>query len=140
MEELPTIMVVVAALIRDRQGRILLQRSLPHKHHAGLWEFPGGKVEAGETPRQGLAREIEEELGLTLEPGQMEPAGFAEEAGGERRPGIVLMLYSCQAWGVEPEGREGQEWGWFTPADAASLPLPPMDRALLSGLSAEAAG
>src|SRR5687768_11985595 len=79
VERKPTFVVVVAAAIRDRAGRLLLQQGLPHKRHAGLWEFPGGKVETGETPRFALCREVAEELGIELEPNSLQPAGFAEE-------------------------------------------------------------
>ena len=88
-------MPVVAAAIRDDAGRVLLQQCLPHKRHAGLWEFPGGKVENGETPRFALRREIAEELGLVLEESAHEFVGSAEEAAIEGRPALVLNLYTC---------------------------------------------
>lgn len=127
-------MPVAAAAIRDTAGRLLLQQCPPRKRHAGLWEFPGGKVENGETPRFALCREVHEELGIELSEEALEPAGFAEEPPAEGRPALVLFLYTCLIWSGEPEGREGQHWGWFTPGEAALLPLPPMDRALLAGL------
>lgn len=135
VENLPTFLLVVAAAIRDREGRLLLQQALPHKRHAGQWEFPGGKVESEEIPRVALCREIAEELGLRLLPEALEPAGFAEEAPADGRPALVLFLYSCGTWSGVPEGREGQAWGWFSLAEAARLDLPPMDRALLAGLA-----
>ena len=135
MERDPTIVLVVAAAIRDREGRLLLQQCPPHKRHAGLWEFPGGKVESEEIPRLALCREVREELGLDLESTALEPIGFAEEPPAEGRPGLVLLLYTCGTWRGEPTALEGQEWGWFTPGEAAALDLPPMDRALLVGLS-----
>ncbi len=128
-------MLVVAALIRDSDGRLLLQRALPGKSHAGQWEFPGGKVENGESPRFALRREIAEELGLTIDERAVAPAGFADEAGDESRPTIVLILYDCREWEGEPQSREGQAWGWFTPGEAAALPLPRIDRALLEGIA-----
>ena len=79
MEEIPTFVPVVAALIRDGEGRILLQQALPGKRHAGLWELPGGKVDRGETPRGALVREIDEELGITLEAEALLPAGFTDD-------------------------------------------------------------
>ena len=129
-------MPVVAAAIRDDAGRVLLQQCLPHKRHAGRWEFPGGKVENGETPRFALRREIAEELGLVLEESALEFVGSAEEAAIEGRPALVLNLYTCLLRHGEPEGREGQDWGWFTLEEAARLPLPEMDRALLAALAA----
>jgi 8-oxo-dGTP diphosphatase len=130
----PTWIAVVAAAIRDGEGRVLLQERLPGKRHAGLWEFPGGKVETTENTRFALRREVEEELGLRLSEREMVPAGFAEDEADEGCAAIVLFLYECPGWQGEPEGREGQRWGWFTWAEAASLDLPPSDRALLAGL------
>jgi 8-oxo-dGTP diphosphatase len=135
MERKPTFIAVVAAAIADGDGRLLLQQALPGKRHAGQWEFPGGKVESGETPRFALCREVAEELGLELAEERLAPAGFAEEAPIEGRPGIVLFLYTCSAWRGSPEGREGQRWDWFSLADAALLDLPLMDRALLAELA-----
>ncbi|WP_271077651.1 NUDIX domain-containing protein [Aurantiacibacter sp. MUD61] len=133
MENIPTWLAVVALALVDKDGRLLLQQRLLHKHHGGLWEFPGGKVEATEKPRFALVRKIEEELGMTLDPGTLQPAGFAEEDG---RQHIVLFLYTASAGEAEPIAKDGQEWGWFTPGAAADLPLAPMDRELLARLSA----
>jgi 8-oxo-dGTP diphosphatase len=124
----------VAAAIRDGGGKVLLQERLPGKHHAGLWEFPGGKVEVSENPRSALCREVEEELGLRLFVADMTPAGFAENQPDEGGAVIVLFLYECPGWDGEPEGLEGQNWGWFTWAEAAALALAPMDRTLLERL------
>jgi len=131
----PTWVAVVAALIRDDGGRVLLQQALPGKPHAGQWEFPGGKVESYENPRFALRREIAEELGLTLDEALMKPAGFADEPSRAEAPAIVLFLYECRGWKGEPQSREGQAWGWFTPAEAADLPMPRIDRALLQALA-----
>jgi 8-oxo-dGTP diphosphatase len=135
LENLPTFVLVVAAAIRDGEGRLLLQQALPDKRHAGQWEFPGGKVESTESPRFALRREVFEELGIELFFGAMEPAGFAEEPPSGGRAGLVLMLYTCGRWRGTPEGREGQRWGWFTSAEAARLDLARMDRDLLARLS-----
>ena len=135
MEEKPTWLAVVAAAIRDAQGRLLLQQALPGKRHARLWEFPGGKVESEENPRLALAREVHEELGLTLDPAAMRPLGFADEAGAGTRPAIVLFLYDCPVWEGEPAALEGQAFGWFAPGEAGQLPLAPMDRTLLETLA-----
>jgi 8-oxo-dGTP diphosphatase len=131
MEDFPTPMLVVAALLRDREGRLLLQQALPGKAHEGLWELPGGKVDPGETPRAALAREIEEELGLTLDPEAMIPAGFADGPGSNGRPPIVLILYNCPQWSGAPAALDGQQWGWFDRAQVAALTLAPLDRSLL---------
>jgi 8-oxo-dGTP diphosphatase len=140
VENLPTILPVVAAEIRDDGGRLLLQQCLPGKRHAGLWELPGGKVEIGETPRFALMREISEELAIELDVTSMEPAGFAEEAPEVSGPHVLLLLYTCVIRRGEPRGCEGQNWGWFTSEEAAQLPLPPMDRALLANLYRHSAG
>ena len=135
MANYPTWLLVVAALVRDRDGRLLLQQALPNKPHAGQWEFPGGKVENGEKPRFALRREIAEELGLTLAAETMIPAAFAEEGDRGPEPAIVLILYDCPEWTGEPQSLEGQAWDWFTPAEAAALPLATLDRALFEGIA-----
>jgi len=135
LENNPTWLPVVAALIRDEGGRLLLQQALPHKPHAGQWEFPGGKVEGHENPRLALRREIAEELDLAVDMGAMVPAGFAEEPGAGQRPTVVLILYDCMCWNGEPRSLEGQAWGWFTAAEAAALALPAIDRTLLEGIA-----
>jgi 8-oxo-dGTP diphosphatase len=137
LERKPTFVPVVAAAISDAAGRLLLQQCLPHKRHAGLWEFPGGKVESEETPRLALCREVAEELTIELAEEALEPAGFAEEAAADGRPALVLFLYTCARWRGEPAAREGQRWGWFTPQEAARMAMPPMDRALLARLASE---
>ncbi len=134
VEKSPTRILVVAGAIRDGAGRLLLQQCPAHKRHAGLWEFPGGKVEDEEIPQVALCREIAEELSITLDPAAIEPVGFAEEGLGEGLPAIVLLLYTCRAWSGEPTALEGQTWGWFTREEAARLELPPMDRRLLAAL------
>ena len=98
-----------------------------HKHHGGLWEFPGGKVEPGERPREALVREIQEELGLSLAPHAVQPVAFAEEnETGSTKP-IVIMLYSS-AWDGSPVGAlEGGEIAWFKPHEIDLLPKPPLD-------------
>ena len=135
MEKNPTWLLVVAALIRNGAGRLLLQQALPGKPHQGQWEFPGGKVESNENPRVALRREIMEELELVLDEKAMKPAGFADERGRQGRPSIVLILYECPRWEGEPRACEGQAWGWFTADEAGRLPMPAMDRALLEGLA-----
>ncbi len=131
MENFPTWLPVVAAAIYDRAGRILLQQRPAGKHHGGLWEFPGGKVETGETPREALVREVNEELGIWLEPAQLCPAGLADDEGAQS---IVLLLYTTDAEIGRVVPHDGQLWGWFTCEEAAALQLAPMDRHLLRQL------
>jgi len=132
MADFPTWIPVVAVALTDPDGRLLLQQRPVGKHHAGLWEFPGGKVQAHENPRFALVREIAEELGLALDPADLHPALVADEPGAGT---VVLILYTATRWSGEPMGLEGQEWGWFTAERAAELPLAPMDRDLFARLS-----
>ncbi len=128
MASIPTQLLVVALALSDESGRLLLQQRPAHKHHGGLWELPGGKVESGESPRMALCREIEEELGILLNPGDLSPS-LAVDDGADGS--IVMIVYTCSVWRGNPEGREGQQWGWFTRSQALELPLPPMDQDLL---------
>ncbi len=135
MEKNPTSILVVAALLRDGEGRLLLQQALPNKRHAGMWELPGGKVESDENPRFALSREIDEELGLAVVEGEMKPAGFADHPADDQGSGVVLILYDCLSWQGEPQSREGQLWGWFTTTEATRLAMPAIDLVLLEGLA-----
>ena len=131
MQKIPTWILVVAVALFDEKGRVLLQQRPGGKHHGGLWEFPGGKVENGEIPPVALVREIAEELGIGLDPAALKPSAFAEEGDS---PAIVLNLYTCHSHTGDPVGHEGQQWGWFDLAAAAQLALAPMDRRLLQQL------
>lgn len=125
-------MPVVALALRDGEGRLLLQKRLPGKHHEGLWEFPGGKVETGETPRLALCREIAEELAITIAAGDLVPALVADDGADGR---IVLILYTATRWRGAVLPLDGQEWGWFTFEQARSLALAPMDADFLQRLA-----
>ncbi len=133
MENNPTWMAVVALALFDEAGRMLMQQRPIDRHHGGRWEFPGGKVESGETPRSALVREIEEELALSLSPALLQPGPFAEEVGDRH---IVLFLYTSRQLCGDPVAHDGQNWGWFAPAKAEQLDLAPMDRALLRQIAA----
>ena len=127
MEKIPTWICVVALALRDDRGRWLMHRRPLHKHHGGLWEFPGGKVEPGERPREALVREIQEELGLSLVPHAVQPVAFAEEDETGRTKPIVIMLYSS-AWDGSPVAAlEGGEIAWFRSHEIDLLPKPPLD-------------
>ncbi len=134
MKNIPTTIWVVAAALRDAAGRLLLQQRPPDKHHGGLWEFPGGKVEIEEIPRLALQRELLEELGIEIDAAALAPAAFVEQTCDPGRPALVLLLYNAPRWRGEPQAHEGQAFGWFTPAEAAALDLAPLDRALLAAL------
>ncbi len=88
------------------------------------------------SPRFALQREIEEELGLVLDPAALVAAGFAESAGDAANPAIVILLYIAPRWSGQAQAREGGEWGWFTFEEAAALAMPPLDVVLLDGLKA----
>ena len=111
-----------------------MHRRPEDKHHGGLWEFPGGKVESGESPAQALVREIREELGLAIDAGELEPATFAQEPFGAREKPIVILLYTC-AWDGSPvEALEGGAVDWFAPGEIGALAKPPLDVALAARL------
>lgn len=125
---------VVAGALHREDGRWLLHRRPPGKHHAGLWEFPGGKIEAAEMPVETLVRELAEELGIACFPPDCTPAGFAE-GGAAGQPGaLVILLYTIARWKGEPQALEGGAVDWFTPAEALALPKPPLDVELAARL------
>ena len=133
MENFPTYLPVVAAAIGpDSAGRWLMHRRPATKHHGGLWEFPGGKIEPGEGLREALVREIAEESGIALDPDAMGEAGFAADPApdGEGGRPILLMLFHCQKWQGEAASLEGGEWAWMAPGAIAGLPKPPLDTRL----------
>jgi 8-oxo-dGTP diphosphatase len=109
----PTEIHVVAAGLTTEGGKFLLQRRGPGGRHGGLWEFPGGKVEPDENPENALIRELEEELGVAIAPSAMGFFGTAREESSGEYPAIVMSLYTASVFEGDPEGRQGQEWGWF---------------------------
>jgi 8-oxo-dGTP diphosphatase len=125
---------VVAAALADGQGRVLLQRRSPGRAMAGLWEFPGGKVEPDERPEAALVRELAEELGIEVDVDSLSPAAFAS-ADNEGRH-MLLLLYLCREWAGEPRPLDAAELAWVLPADMADLPMPPADEPLIPLLQA----
>ena len=130
MAEIPTWLPVVALALQRQDGCWLMHRRPEGKHHAGLWEFPGGKVEPNEKPKESLVREIAEETGICVQEGDLLPAGFAD--GGISADGkeIVILLYKTAVYSGEPVALEGGELGWFEPEAVARLDKPPLDIAL----------
>ena len=136
MTRKPTMMAVVAGAIVDADGHWLLQKRPPGKRHAGLWEFPGGKVEPGETPLQALVRELNEELTITVAVAPGPPSARALADAGEGERAIVIDLYIIDSWQGTPQPEPGAELGWFSPAEIALLPLAPLDAELAAQLFA----
>ena len=113
---LPTLVVVAAALV-DAEGRVLLQQRAPGRSMAGLWEFPGGKVEAGERPEAGRVRELREELGIAVEEPDLVPAAFASADNAGRH--MLLLLYLCRAWEGEVRALDAAALKWLPPEEMA---------------------
>lgn len=126
-------MTVVAAALIGESGRILLQQRAPERSMAGLWEFPGGKVEEGETPEAALVRELEEELGIAVVPESLMPACFASAMVGERH--MTLLLYLCRAWAGEPQPLDASALRWSTVAEMRGIAMPPADVPLVEALA-----
>jgi len=132
MNEIKTLIVVAAALI-DADGRVLVQQRPADKSMAGLWEFPGGKVEAGETPEQTLIRELEEELGIVVKEACLAPLTFASHTYPEFH--LLMPLYVCRRWDGVVSAREGQSLTWARPNRLRDYPMPPADVPLVAHLT-----
>ena len=131
----PTEIAVVAAALRDASGRWLMQKRPAHKHHGGLWEFPGGKVEPGESPRAALVRELNEELTITASEDAMVLLATAADPLANGAVGIVISLYRVAVWRGCPAATEpGAELGWYTRNAIARLAVPPLDAVLARSL------
>ncbi len=124
----PVVLVAACALI-DGDGRILLARRPEGRRMAGLWEFPGGKVEAGETPEQALVRELREELGIELSQACLAPFSFASHGYADFH--LLMPLYLCRRWNNTPRPHEGQTLAWVTPDRLSEYPMPDADKPLV---------
>lgn len=133
MENNPTMLVVAVAMV-DADGRVLLQQRRPGREMAGLWEFPGGKVEPGERPEAALIRELREELGIETDEACIAPAAFASAPLGERH--LLLLLYICRKWRGVPAPLDAQALKWVRPNQMFGLAMPPADIPLLGLLDA----
>ena len=120
---------MAAVALIDPDWRILIQERPAGKALAGLWEFPGGKVEPGERPEETLIRELDEELGIRVEEPCLAPLSFASHA--YEGFHLLMPLYVCRRWSGFVTGREGQVVRWVRPRDLRSYPMPPADEPLI---------
>lgn len=127
-ENLQVIWVAAVALI-DSDGRVLLAQRPAGKHLAGLWEFPGGKIETGETPEHALVRELKEELGIDISTSCLAPLTFASHA--YETFHLMMPLYACRVWQGHVTAKEGQNLAWAYPKDFDKFPMPPADLPLV---------
>jgi len=123
---------VVAGALVDVDGRVLLAQRPEGKKMAGLWEFPGGKVDAGEIPEYALMRELREELGIETRPGCFTPAGFASHSYDDFH--LLMPLFSCRTWAGTPQPLEGQALQWVFPKDMYDYDMPAADIPLIAQL------
>jgi 8-oxo-dGTP diphosphatase len=129
------LLVIVAAALVDADGRILVQQRAAGRAMAGLWEFPGGKIEQGETAEAALVRELAEELGIATETACLAPAGFGtapRDDGGQ----LLLLLYVCRKWQGIPRALDAADLRWVRPNQLHDLPMPPADLPLIGLLDA----
>jgi 8-oxo-dGTP diphosphatase len=124
----PLLLVAACALV-DTEGRVLLAQRPPGKSLAGLWEFPGGKVEPGETPEETLVRELEEEIGVVTQVPCLAPLTFASHRYDSFH--LLMPLYVCRRFSGIPHPREGQVLKWVRPRSLRDYPMPPADAPLI---------
>ena len=129
---LKTVLVAACALI-DADGRVLIAQRPAGKAMAGLWEFPGGKVEPGERPEQSLIRELKEELGIVVEEACLAPLTFASHAYADFH--LLMPLYVCRRWEGIVAAQEGQRLAWVRPNRLRDYPMPPADEPLIAHLT-----
>jgi 8-oxo-dGTP diphosphatase len=127
----PLLLVAACALV-DADGRVLIARRPPGKSMAGLWEFPGGKVEQGELPEATVIRELSEELGIDVTAACLAPLTFASHSYDDFH--LVMPLYVCRRWLGRVTPREGQELAWVRPVRLGDYPMPPADEPLVAHL------
>lgn len=126
------IVLVAAVALIDADGRVLLAQRPAGKSMAGLWEFPGGKVEAGESPEATLIRELDEELGIEVKEPCLAPLTFASHRYEDFH--LLMPLYVCRRWTGTVRGREGQALKWVRPTRLREYPMPPADEPLIPHL------
>ena len=126
------IVLVAACALVDADGRVLIAQRPQGKTMAGLWEFPGGKVEQGEAPEESLIRELKEELGIEIKPACLAPLTFASHAYPDFH--LLMPLYVCRRWEGQVTPTEGQQLAWVKPNRLRDYPMPPADVPLISHL------
>jgi 8-oxo-dGTP diphosphatase len=131
-EPVPPLVLVAAVVLVDADGRVLLAQRPEGKSMAGLWEFPGGKLDSGETPEAALIRELREELGIDVAASCLAPFTFASHAYPDFH--LLMPLYLCRKWSGIPLAREGQRLTWVRPARLADYPMPPADKPMIAML------
>jgi 8-oxo-dGTP diphosphatase len=124
----PLLRVAAVAEV-DVDGRVLIAQRPQGKSMAGLWEFPGGKVDAGETPEEALVRELREELGIDTATSCLAPIAFASH--GYERFHLLMPVFACRKWAGVPQPREGQALKWVAPIELSRYPMPPADLPLV---------
>jgi len=129
------LLVIVAAALVDADGRILVQQRAAGRAMAGLWEFPGGKIERGESAETALVRELKEELGISTETACLAPAGFGTAPIEDGRQ-LLLLLYVCRKWSGIPKALDAAALRWVRPLELHDLPMPPADLPLIGLLDA----
>ena len=125
-------LLVVACALVDPDGRVLMARRPEGKAMAGLWEFPGGKVQPDELPEDALVRELKEELGIDVTAACLAPLTFASHS--YEAFHLLMPLYVCRKWSGMAEAREGQVLKWIKPARMRDYPMPPADEPLVAHL------
>jgi 8-oxo-dGTP diphosphatase len=126
------LLLVVAVALVDADGRVLIAQRPQGKTLEGLWEFPGGKVDAGERPEVALIRELDEELGIGVDEACLAPLTFASHAYPDFH--LLMPLYICRRWNGFVTARENQALKWVFPRDLRSFPMPPADAPLIPAL------
>jgi 8-oxo-dGTP diphosphatase len=129
---MPPLVIVVACALIDPDNRVLIARRPAGKPMAGLWEFPGGKLEEGETPEQALIRELREELAVDMPEACLAPLTFASHAYGSFH--LLMPLFVARRWHGSPVPQHGQALKWVRPARLRDYPMPPADKPLVSHL------
>lgn len=129
-----TLLLVSACALIDSDNRVLLAQRPKGKPLEGLWEFPGGKIEPGETPEHTVVREMMEELGIKVKAKDLAPIGFASHSYPKFH--LLMPLYACRKWLGIVSPRENQQVTWVKPLEMAAFPMPPADEPLIARLSA----